>query len=116
MTLTVPTTMPTFVAEWFWQLQASPLAGAVPDPAAAAVFSADMVEGFCAHGNPASKRLAALTHPVAELFRRAHAHGIRHFVLVQDAHDPQTPEFFAFPLHCVRAGGCDHPTPPAGAL
>jgi nicotinamidase-related amidase len=34
------------------------------------------------------------------VFRRAH--GIRHFVLVQDAHHPRTPEFLAFPPHCVR--------------
>jgi nicotinamidase-related amidase len=100
MTLTMPMIVPDYVAEWFWQLQARPLAEVVPDPTAAAVFSTDMVVGFCVHGNLASTRLGALTARGVGVFRRAH--GIRHFVLVQDAHHPRTPEFLAFPPHCVR--------------
>ena len=80
MTYTMPTTIPALVHEWFWQLQAKTLTEAVPDPTASAVFSADMVEGVCVRGNLASKRVAALTDPVVELFQRVHAHGIRHFV------------------------------------
>jgi nicotinamidase-related amidase len=100
MTLTM--TVPESVAEWFRQLQTRPLVEAVPNPAAAAVFSADMVVGFCTRGNLASTRLGALTHPVVDLFRQAYVHGIRHFVLVQDSHHPSTPEFLAFPPHCLR--------------
>ncbi|MGH2618429.1 MAG: cysteine hydrolase family protein [Thermomicrobiales bacterium] len=66
------------------------------------VFSTDMVVGFCDRGNLASERVDALTEPVVDLFRRAHELGVRHFVLAQDTHDPQTPEFEAWPIHCVR--------------
>jgi len=49
-----------------------------------------MVVGFCVHGNLASTRLGALTPRVVGVFQQARAHGIRHFVLVQDAHHPRT--------------------------
>jgi nicotinamidase-related amidase len=102
MAPTMTMRVPASGAEWFRQLQTWPLAEVAPDPAAAAVFSADMVVGFCTRGNLASPRLNALTHPVVDLFRQAYVHGIRHFVLVQDSYHPSTPEFNVFPPHCVR--------------
>jgi nicotinamidase-related amidase len=93
---------PAYIVEWFQQLQVQPLAQAVDDPTAAAVFSADMVVGFCQRGSLASARIGALTPLVVDLFQRAYAYGIRHFVLLQDTHHPQTPEFRAFPPHCIR--------------
>jgi nicotinamidase-related amidase len=60
------------------------------------------VVGFCDSGNLASPRVVALTEPVVDLFQRAHALGVRNFVLAEDAHDPATPEFDAWPIHCVR--------------
>ena len=101
-TLDETITTPAYIAEWFQRLQVQPLAQAVDDPAAAAVFSADMVVGFCQRGNLASARIGALTPLVVDLFRRAYAHGIRHFVLLQDTHHPQTPEFRAFPRIVCR--------------
>jgi nicotinamidase-related amidase len=94
--------VPTFVAEWIAHLQPLPLGEIVTDPAAVGVFSSDMVVGFCDRGNLASERVDAITEPVVDLFRGAHALGVRHFVLLQDTHDPQTPEFEAWPVHCVR--------------
>ena len=79
---------PAYIAEWFQQLQVQPLAQAVDDPTAAAVFSADMVVGFCQRGSLASARIGALTPLVVDLFRRAYAYGIRHFVLLQDTLHP----------------------------
>lgn len=90
------------VEEWFASLEPLPLAQAVPDPQAAAVFSADMIVGFCHNGALASERVGALETPVVDLFRRAHAHGVRRFVLLQDTHAEAAPEFDAFPAHCVR--------------
>jgi nicotinamidase-related amidase len=95
-------TTPAYITEWFQQLQVQPLARAIDDPTAAAVFCANMVVGFCQRGNLASARIGALTPTVVDLSRRAYAYGIRHFVLVQDTHHPQTLEFRAFPPHCVR--------------
>jgi nicotinamidase-related amidase len=43
-----------------------------------------------------------IARPVADLFERAHALGVRDFALTQDTHDPSTPEFQAYPPHCVR--------------
>jgi nicotinamidase-related amidase len=94
--------VPTFITDWLEQLEPMPLAAAVAEPAQTAIFSADMVVGFCDRGNLASERVDALTEPVVDLFRRAHARGVRDFVLVQDTHDPETPEFGAWPIHCVR--------------
>ena len=106
MTLTNPvqtaTSIPEFVTRWYDELQPLPLATVVADPASAAIFSTDMIIGFCERGNLASPRVGALAGPVVDLFQRAHALGVRHFVLTQDTHHPQTPEFEAWPVHCVR--------------
>ena len=103
-TLPAPTAteVPDFIADWIEQREPLPLAAAIPDPARAAIFSADMIVGFCDKGNLASPRVDALTEPVADLFKRAHALGVRHFLLGQDTHDPNAPEFDAWPVHCVR--------------
>ena len=61
-----------------------------------------MVVGFCSQGNLASPRVARLVPPVVELFRLAHDAGIRLFVLAQDTHSEEAPEFRSFPPHCVR--------------
>jgi nicotinamidase-related amidase len=99
--LQAPVAAPEFITQWFTQLQPQPLAEVI-DPATTAIFSTDMVVGFCDRGNLASPRVDALTEPVVDLFRRAHALGVRHFVLSQDTHHPETPEFEAWPVHCVR--------------
>jgi nicotinamidase-related amidase len=61
-----------------------------------------MIVGFCDRGNLASPRVDALTRPVVDLFQRAHALGVRRFVLLQDTHDSDAVEFAAWPVHCVR--------------
>lgn len=99
--LSALTETPAFVTNWIAQLQPRPLAEVI-DPATTAIFSTDMVVGFCDRGNLASPRVDALTEPVVDLFTRAHALGVRHFVLAQDTHHPQTPEFEAWPIHCVQ--------------
>ena len=91
-----------YLEEWRRNLQPLSLARDVPDPSKAAVFSADMVVGFCSQGNLASPRIGRLIEPVRKLFQRAHHHGIRHFILAQDTHHRETPEFQAFPPHCLR--------------
>jgi nicotinamidase-related amidase len=93
--------VPGFIAEWFAALQPLLLDEVAADPASIGLFSADMVVGFCDSGNLASPRIDALTGPVVDLFSRAHDLGAREFVLMQDTHDPATPEFEAWPVHCV---------------
>jgi len=106
MTSTSPiptaTSIPEFITRWYERLQPRSLAEVIAEPASAAIFSTDMTVGFCERGNLASARVGALKEPVVDLFQRAHALGVRHFVLTQDTHHPQTPEFEAWPVHCVR--------------
>lgn len=106
MTINAPTAaadvVPPWIDDWLRGIPSRSLAELVPDPAAAGVFSADMIPAFLSIGNLASARVGALAEPVAAVFRRAHAHGVRRFVLLQDTHDPRTPEFEAWPPHAVR--------------
>ena len=96
------TTIPPWITTWLAQRQPLPLRDFTADPASVAIFSADMIVGFCNRGALASERVGALARPVADLFQRAHDLGVRHFVLLQDTHDPGTPEFNAYPPHCIR--------------
>ncbi len=71
------------------------------DPARVAVLSLDMVKGFCDSGPLASPRAAAIVPAVVDLFREAHRRGVRHFLLLQDTHEPDAVEFDAYPPHCI---------------
>ena len=93
---------PTFVRTWLRTLNPASLAEVVPDPKTGAVFSADMINAFLREGPLSSDRVNTLTEPVVDLFEAAHAHGIRHFVLLQDAHGEESPEFRAYPPHAVK--------------
>lgn len=94
--------IPQYINDWYQQLQPVPLAEAVLDAERAAIFSADMVVGFCRQGNLASERINTLTEPIKDLFQRAYDLGVRNFVLLQDTHHERTPEFNTFPPHCLR--------------
>ncbi|MEW6178880.1 MAG: isochorismatase family cysteine hydrolase [Chloroflexota bacterium] len=91
-----------FVEQWLASLPVLPLAHAAPHPERVAILSVDMIEGFCHIGPLASPRIAAIVEPIVELFNKAWAHGIRHILLSQDAHEPDAVEFSAWPPHCVR--------------
>ncbi len=94
--------IPRYVTRWFEELQPLGINEAVPDPSRAAVFSADMIGGFLSKGNLASERLGRLARPVTQIFGSAYRHGVRQFVLFQDTHHPQAPEFRAFGLHGLQ--------------
>ena len=94
-------TIPPYVHDWFSQLPSRTLATEI-DPATTAIFSTDMINGFCHFGALASPRVHALIRPVVDLFTRARALGVRDFVLTQDTHEPDAPEFASWPPHCVR--------------
>jgi len=91
-----------FIVAWVDGLEPLPLADVAADPARVAVFSVDMLECFTRRGPLASKRAEALIPRIVELFLRAHGLGVRHFVLVEDAHHPESPEFEAFGPHCLQ--------------
>lgn len=66
-----------------------------------AVVAVDLVGGFCRSGPLYSPRVEALVAPAAEFLTRCHALGIRDFLFPCDAHQADSPEFSAFPPHCV---------------
>lgn len=92
-----------YLEAWYDQLAPLELSDVIATkPESVAIISIDVINGFCVRGPLASERVGRIARPVAELFKRGYQHGIRNFVLAQDTHDPQTPEFAAFPPHCVR--------------
>jgi len=92
----------TYLEQWYATLPAhslTELVGAAPERIA--MLSIDMINGFCCEGPLAGPRVGALIAPVAAFFQRAYDAGVRHFVLTQDTHDPNTPEFGSYPPHCL---------------
>lgn len=71
------------------------------DPARVAVMCVDLVVGFCYEGPLASPRVARIVPSIVALFQKAHATGVRHFVLPQDSHPPNAVEFGVYAPHCV---------------
>ncbi|GCE25599.1 nicotinamidase [Dictyobacter alpinus] len=65
-----------------------------------AVFSIDMINGFCHKGALSSPRVEGIIPAVVDVFQHAHAAGVREFILAQDAHTPESIEFTQFPPHC----------------
>jgi nicotinamidase-related amidase len=92
-----------YLEEWYNRLEELPLRELVAgEPGRVAVISIDVINGFCKSGPLASERVGRIARPVADLFERTYALGVRDFALTSDAHDPNTPEFQAYPPHCVR--------------
>jgi nicotinamidase-related amidase len=92
-----------YVVEWKDSLQPLDLASVLEGQRErGAVISVDVTNGFCYEGPLASPRVATIVKPIVALFQRAHALGVRHFILPQDAHDPEAVEFGSYPPHCVR--------------
>jgi len=90
-----------WVAQWEANLPTVELEAVVSEPARVALVSVDLVKGFCYEGPLASPRVAGIVPAVVDLFKRAYDLGVRHFLLTQDTHDPDSVEFSAFPPHCV---------------
>ncbi len=100
-----------WLCDWEASLVPLDLAAELTEPARAAVMAVDMVVGFCYEGALASPRVAGIVPRVVELFKRADALGVRHFILTQDAHSPDAVEFSAFGPHC-QAGSREAETIP----
>lgn len=97
-----PTPTPAFIQQWIDELAPATFDDLVPDPERAAFFSADLINGFVHFGPLASPRVLGIVDPVVSLFHRGWEHGVKEFVMLQDTHDPQTPEFEAYPPHALK--------------
>ncbi|MDZ4159862.1 MAG: isochorismatase family cysteine hydrolase, partial [Anaerolineaceae bacterium] len=91
-----------YLEEWMAALPVLPLEEASPQPHNAVIVSVDVIKGFCSTGVLASPRVGRIVDPIVRLFTRSWKRGIRHFLLIQDTHEPDAVEFSAFPPHCVR--------------
>jgi len=95
-----------WLARWHGSLRPASLRGEVIAAAGGAghvaVVVVDLLVGFCREGPLASARVGALGAPAARFLREARASGIPHCLIVGDAHPPDSPEFAAFPPHCIR--------------
>ena len=67
-----------------------------------ALFSVDMIKGFCTEGPLSSPRVQGIAPAVAATFENAYAAGVRDFILAQDAHMPDAVEFESYPPHCIE--------------
>ncbi|HEY4033418.1 MAG TPA: isochorismatase family cysteine hydrolase [Ktedonobacteraceae bacterium] len=93
----------TAVVEWAHKLPSitwSDLAGEAGQ-GRVALFSIDMINGFCHEGVLASPRVQSVIPAVVEAFKGAYAIGVRNFILAQDCHSPESVEFADFPSHCL---------------
>lgn len=70
-------------------------------PEQMAVFSVDMINGFCHEGALASSRVKGIIPQVVDVFTGAYEAGVRDFVLAQDCHPTDAVEFADFPPHCI---------------
>ncbi len=91
-----------WLQNWEADLPALDIEEAVSEPARVAVVSQDLLKGFCDVGPLSSERAASIVPAAVNMFKRSHALGVRHFLLLQDTHDPEAVEFSAYPPHCVE--------------
>jgi hypothetical protein len=106
-----------FLDNWLEQLPTVSLTEVTKDGAdKVAVFSVDLINGFCYGGALASPRVAAVVEPSREIFEKAKAQGINQFVLIQDCHTPEAGEFSEFPQHCLAGTWEAEPVPALAEL
>lgn len=91
-----------WLSKWEGSLPSLHLEKVVVDPASVAVISVDLLRGFCEIGPLASERSASVVPHMVDVFQHSHDMGVRHFLLLQDTHEPQAAEFSAYPPHCIR--------------
>ena len=88
---------------WDWQRQLPTVSfdEAIPDPERTAVLSVDLIVGFAYEGILSSPRVAGIVPAAVQLFERAKTAGVNEFVLTQDCHSDEAPEFGSFGPHCA---------------
>lgn len=70
-------------------------------PDGCAIVAVDMIKGFCERGPLASEAVGSLVEPIRDFLLSAREHGVGPIFFPCDAHSPESPEFEAFPPHCL---------------
>ena len=91
-----------WLESWLAERPALTLSEAADSLEQIAIFSVDVIKGFCNTGPLSSPRVNAIIAPIVAQMQTAWDGGVRHIVLTQDSHEPDAVEFGAFPPHCVR--------------
>ncbi len=86
---------------WISQLALLDTDEVFKDPGKTALFSVDMINGFCREGSLASSRIEAVIPAITALIRSGWDLGLRDIVLMQDCHTPKAKEFGAFAPHAI---------------
>ena len=81
-----------WILSWKQGLAAGDLEELAAKPDEVAILSVDVIKGFCSIGPLSSERVAGIVRPIADLFAAAYAHGVRQFVISQDAHEEDAVE------------------------
>lgn len=105
-----------YLEGWVSDLPVMSLEEAAPNPQKAAVLTVDVTVGFCSKGALSSPIVATIVEPIVQFMKLAHSHGIRHFLLPQDTHDPDAVEFGAYPPHCIGGSEESETVPEIKAL
>ncbi|MHB0913044.1 MAG: cysteine hydrolase family protein [Armatimonadota bacterium] len=93
-----------FLKGWARTLPSPKLADVIAEaggPENVALVTADLTLGFTRIGNLASPRIDAVVPANVELLKLAHSLGVRNFVLPQDAHPADSPQFAAYGPHAI---------------
>lgn len=90
-----------WLEEWEADLPTVELEDVITRPEQVAVVASDLIKGFCCVGPLASPRIAGIIPAAVRIFEQAHTRGVRHFLLLEDTHDPDAVEFSAYPPHAV---------------
>lgn len=94
----------TYLKGWERSWDSPGMAGIVGDaggPDNVAVVCADLTVEFAQRGRLASPRVGAIVPRIVDLLELAYSQGVRTFVLPQDAHPPDSPEFRAYGPHAL---------------
>lgn len=66
------------------------------------IVGVDIVKGFCDQGVLASPRVRTMVPQAQRIVEKAHQVGVTDFFFACDAHPSDSPEFAAFPPHCLE--------------
>jgi nicotinamidase-related amidase len=101
----MPNSTQTFLSwldTWIKNLPTAALEDITSPPGQTAIVSSDLLKGFCTEGPLASPRIAGIVSNAVDIFEHAHELGVPHYLLLEDAHEPEAVEFEAYPPHCME--------------
>lgn len=105
-----------YLDQWISGLPAGTLSDLCPQPQKAALFSVDVINGFCTQGPLSSSRVQNIVKPITKLMTRAWDYGMKNIILTQDTHEPDAVEFGSYPPHCIRGTSESETVPEFKAL